>query len=130
MREIMTNSTSLIKIGEITNIKRGMMTMMMMMMMTNPTSLIKIGEITKIKQGMMMIMMMMTSRERRDKTKKNLEEERIVMTTSPMRTKGNTKVKRGIQQIGNKKEVMEGKKEELKMTAQIGFLKEPNKEKI
>merc|ERR1711978_676501 len=96
--------------------------------MTNPTSLIKIGEITKIKQGMMMIMM--TSRERRDKTKKNLEEERIVMTTSPMRTKGNTKVKRGIQQIGNKKEVMEGKKEELKMTAQIGFLKEPNKEKI
>jgi len=25
---------------------------------------------------------------------------------------------------------MEGKKEELKMTAQIGFLKEPNKEKI
>merc|ERR1712241_601854 len=105
------------------------MMMMMMMMMTNPTSLIKIGEITKIKQGMM-IMMMMTSRERRDKTKKNLEEERIVMTTSPLRTKGNTKVKRGIQQIGNKKGVMEGKKEELKMTAQIGFLKEPNKEKI
>merc|ERR1712024_165973 len=100
----MTNSTSLIKIGEITNIKRGMMMMMMMMMMmTNPTSLIKIGEITKIKQGMMMIMMMMTSRERRDKTKKNLEEERIVMTTSPLRTNGNTKVKRGMQQIGNKK---------------------------
>merc|ERR1719191_1479253 len=122
MREIMTNSTSLIKIGEIKTIKRGMM---MMMMMTNPTSLIKIGEITKIKQGMMMIMMMMTSREKRDKTKKNLEEERIVMTTSPLRTKGNTKVKKGIQQIGNKKGVMGGKKEELKMTAQIGFLKEP-----
>merc|ERR1719211_394223 len=111
MREMMTNPTSLIKIGEITNIKRGMM----MMMMTNPTSLIKIGEITNIKRGMMMKMMIMTSRERRDKTKKNLEEERIVMTTSPLRTKGNTKVKRGIQQIGNKKGVMDGKKEELKM---------------
>merc|ERR1719410_2598923 len=132
MMMMMTNPTSLIKIVEITTIKRGMMMMMMMMMMimTNPTSLIKIGEITKIKQGRMMIMMMMTSRERRDKTKKNLEEERIVMTTSPLRTNGNTKVKRGIQQIGNKKEVMEGKKEELKMIAQIGFLKEPNKEKI
>merc|ERR1719410_1952953 len=110
--------------------KRKVTNLMMMMMMTNPTSLIKIGEITKIKQGMMIIMMMMTSRERRNKTKKKLEEERIVMTTSPLRTKGNTKVKRGIQQIGNKKGVMEGKKEELKMTAQIGFLKEPNKEKI
>merc|ERR1719412_3319408 len=104
--------------------------LMMREIMTNSTSLIKIGKITKIKQGMRMIMMMMTSRERRDKTKKNLEEERIVMTTSPLRTKGNTKVKRGIQQIGNKKGVMEGKKEELKMTAQIGFLEEPNKEKI
>merc|ERR1719326_809968 len=101
----------------------------MMMMMANPTSLIKIGEITNIKRGMMMMMMMMTSRERTDKTR-NLEEERIVKTTSPLRTKGNTKVKRGIQQIGNKKGAMEGKKEELKMTAQIGFLKEPNKEKI
>merc|ERR1712242_690299 len=93
-----------------------MMEMMMMMMML---------------MMMMMMMMgkMMTSRERTDKTR-NLEEERIVKTTSPLRTKGNTKVKRGIQQIGNKKGVMEGKKEELKMTAQIGFLKEPNKEKI
>merc|ERR1719195_927457 len=100
----------------------------MMMMMTNPTSLMKIGEITNIKRGMMM-MMMMTSRERTDKTR-GLEEERIVKTTSPLRTKGNPKVKRGIQQIGNKKGVMEGKKEELKTTAQIGFLKEPNKEKI
>merc|ERR1711978_765448 len=72
------------------------------MMMTNPTSLIKIGEITKIKQGMMMIMMMMTSRERRNKTKKKLEEERIVMTTSPLRTKGNTKVKRGVIEEVNK----------------------------
>merc|ERR1719192_404187 len=116
----MTNPSSLIKIGEITNIKRGMMMMMIMiMMMTNPTSLIKIGEITNIKRGMMMVMMMMmimTSRERTDKTR-NLEEERIVKNK---RTKGNTKVKRGIQQIGNKKGVMEGKKEELKMTAQIG----------
>merc|ERR1719150_1137222 len=67
----------------------------------------------------------MTSRERTDKTR-NLEEERIVKNK---RTKENTKVKRGIQQIGNKKGVMEGKKEELKMTAQIGFLKEPNKGK-
>merc|ERR1719225_801824 len=100
MREMMTHPSSLIKIGEITNIKRGMMMMMMMMMMmTNPTSLIKIGEITNIKRGMMMMMMMMmmTSRERTDKTR-NLEEERIVKTTSPLRTKGNTKVKRGIQQ--------------------------------
>merc|ERR1719192_524639 len=99
----MTNPSSLIKIGEITNIKRGMMMMMIMiMMMTNPTSLIKIGEITNIKRGMMMVMMMMmimTSRERTDKTR-NLEEERIVKNK---RTKGNTKVKRGIQQIGNKK---------------------------
>merc|ERR1719418_254933 len=99
------------------------------LMMTHPSSLIKIGEITNINRGMMMMMMIMTSRERTDKTR-NLEEERIVKTTSPLRTKGNTKVKRGIQQIGNKKGVMEGKKEELKMTAQIGFLKEPNKEKI
>merc|ERR1719150_2934497 len=68
----------------------------------------------------------MTSRERTYKTR-NLEEERIVKNK---RTKGNTEVKRGIQQIGNKKGVMEGKKEELKMTAQIGFLKEPSKEKI
>merc|ERR1712079_719056 len=103
--------------------------MMMMMMTTNPTGLIKIREITNIKRGMMMMMIIMTSRERTDKTR-NLEEERIVKTTSPLRTKGNTKVKRGILQIGNKKGVMEGKKEELKMTAQIGFLKEPNKEKI
>merc|ERR1712079_214865 len=102
-----------------------MMMMMMKMKATNPTSLIKIGQITNIKRGMMMMIM----RERTDKTR-NLEEERRVKTTSPLRTKGNTKVKRGIQQIGNKKGVMEGKKEELKMTAQIGFLKEPNKEKI
>jgi len=101
MREMMTNPSSLIKIGEITNIKRGMMMMMMiMMMMTNPTSLIKIGEITNIKRGMMM-MMMMTSRERTDKTR-NLEEERIVKTTSPLRTKGNTKVKRGMIEEVNK----------------------------
>merc|ERR1719291_1132979 len=101
------------------------------LMMTHPSSLIKIGEITNIKRDVMMMMMIMimTSRERTDKTR-NLEKERIVKTTSPLRTKGNTIVKRGIQQIGNKKGVMEGKKEELKMTAQIGFLKEPNKEKI
>merc|ERR1712242_72942 len=57
---------------------------------------------------------MMTSRERTDKTR-NLEEERIVKTISPLRTKGNTKVKRGMIEEVNKKGVMEGKKEELKM---------------
>merc|ERR1719189_2873347 len=67
-------------------------------MTTNPTSLIKIGKITNIKRGMMMIM---TSRERTDKTR-NLEEERIVKTTSPLRTKGNTKVKRGMIEDVNK----------------------------
>merc|ERR1712079_682021 len=98
---MITHPSSLIKIGEITNIKRGMMMMMMMIMMTNPTSLIKIGEITNIKRGMMMVMMMMmimTSRERTDK-KRNLEEERIVKNK---RTKENTKVKRGMIEEVNK----------------------------
>jgi len=77
--------------------------LMMREMMTHPSSLIKIGEITNIKRGMMMMMMMMmmTSRERTDKTR-NLEEERIVKTTSPLRTKGNTKVKRGMIEEVNK----------------------------